>query len=266
MKRQITYIIIAILALASCKKEEDTSENTSVRLNNFVIYAYNYFSDEDKITICFFHEGFPDQIPEVIIDGEKLNFFPENYLEARISLNYKDSYEFSISTGGKTVSGTIEMPEFVEEIKFNETELGDMPNPSTTYMDIPDNFTITWVANNSDNIKCEFYLNEKDSVNEIDKSSNQWDIGKKFTYSLINQGFFISSISGFIYSYSGVDFTVSNPATNFNTEIGNGYVYAARISRVSIRDNEAKSSKILDKQEGLREYEKIKEIIRNLDN
>lgn len=115
-KTIVKYVAIVTIAffITSCNKED--SDDTTFCLN----ISY-YEEGSEYMSVDFLTNG--TTIPEVEINGFKIEKFDNYPINASIDIPFSQTIKYSVSANGKTTSGKIEMPEFVSRMECNGTTI-----------------------------------------------------------------------------------------------------------------------------------------------
>jgi hypothetical protein len=104
------------------------------------------------------------EIPSVVVNNNAIELFEirEGSIQGTMNnLTYSDEFTFEISAGGKTASGTIQMPADITDVSCNTKTIAE---DSTVYVEAAETYEFAWTSSNADYFICGFSNTTDDIV------------------------------------------------------------------------------------------------------
>ena len=211
--KKIIFIIILTALLVNCD-EEDNPVSPGIQTIFSLHFDAGMNNGIMNVDVDFMTNNL-SEIPTVTINDQNIIEFvfdQGSILGELRNIDYSDTYNYSISAGGKTTSGIITMPAMPDSIRCNGSILieGDNNNISAA-----SSFHFTWECTNYDYFVCEYRNDENreeiTSDTEITFSSDESN----------NIEFRIKSMTGPMVS--------SGNKPNVSGDYGDGYITAESV-------------------------------------
>jgi len=219
-------IILSISTVfSSCSKDDDTTTTSTSTVES--VFALNFsrsFNDGRTDIYVGFSTNNISEIPKVVVNGKELEDFGMEaggiYGDTRIS--FASNITYSVSSNGKTTSGSITMPDTITNVTFNDLLLKRGGDNSLVYA--PE-YIVKWNKITCDYQRFYYYLNNVDSAGYMDANLETLTITdnqQTSTWAEVT-----------IYSING-NKMITGSKPNVSGDYGKGYIRAEVRNRYSL--------------------------------
>jgi hypothetical protein len=153
-----------LIFINSCSEDDSNPVSCDCPAPGFALYFDVDLNARGKNVDVEFMTTNLSEVPSVVINNKAMELFEvrEGSIQGIISnMSYSAEFTFEISAGGKTTSGSIQMPADITAVTCNgKTIIED----STVYVEAAETYNFAWTSGNADYFICGFSNTTDDIV------------------------------------------------------------------------------------------------------
>ena len=160
----LCLLISGFIVFNSCSDDDSNPVSNNGTAPGFALYFDVDLNSQGKNVDVDFMTTNLSEIPTVVINSVAIEMFEVREGSIQGSLNnltYSDVFNYQISAGGKTTSGSLDMPADISAVTCNNTTIEE---DSTVYVEVAETYNFAWSSTNADYFICGFSNTTDDIV------------------------------------------------------------------------------------------------------
>lgn len=160
----ISLLCSGLILVNSCSDDDSNPVSCDCPAPGFALFFDVDLNERGKNVDIEFMTTNLSEIPTVIVNNKAIELFEirEGSIQGILNnLTYSDEFTFEISAGGKTASGSIQMPADISAVSCNGTTIAE---DSTVYVEAAETYNFAWTSGNGDYFICGFSNTTDDIV------------------------------------------------------------------------------------------------------